>query len=80
VAHQYSALISDACGVADRRTLEIHIPLAHLQAVGLGELEFQDETFKQLAFVLRNRMKSWTRFEETYEKFSEYAVIFSPMF
>jgi hypothetical protein len=42
-------------------------------------MECQDETFKQLAFVSRNRMKSWSRFEETYENFPEYAVISGPM-
>jgi hypothetical protein len=79
VADQYSALISDACAVADRRTLEFHVPLAQLQASGLYGLEFQDETFKQLAFASKNRMKSRSRFEETYEKFSEYAFIPGPM-
>jgi hypothetical protein len=59
--------------------LEFHVPLAQLQASGLYGLEFQDETFKQLAFASKNRMKSRSRFEETYEKFSEYAFIPGPM-
>jgi hypothetical protein len=79
VADQYSALISDACAVADRRTLEFHVPLAHLQAVGLCELDFQGETFKQLAFASRNGTHKWSEFEEIREMVSEYAVIFGPM-
>jgi hypothetical protein len=46
---------------------------------GFMDWKFQDETFKQLAFASRNRMKSRSRFEETYEKFSEYVVVLGPM-
>ncbi|KAF1918555.1 hypothetical protein BDU57DRAFT_515415 [Ampelomyces quisqualis] len=76
VATHYSALINDACPVADRRTVEIHVPLAHFQSAKMWELQFEDAEFKQLLF--------YSRREERYpkdlsKKRSNYGVINAPI-
>jgi hypothetical protein len=57
VASHYSSLITDACPVADRRTVELHIPLSHFQAVKTWELKFDDDDLKSLLFHSRREQK-----------------------
>ena len=52
VAQAYSKLINDACDAADRRTVELHVPLSHFKDIGLWELEYGDE-WKQLIYYSR---------------------------
>ncbi|KAF3002513.1 hypothetical protein E8E13_006514 [Curvularia kusanoi] len=54
VAKAYSKLINDACAVADRRTVELHVPLSHFKEVGLWELKFGD-MWKQLVYYSRRQ-------------------------
>jgi hypothetical protein len=78
VANQYSALISDACVVALRKTVEMHVPLAHLQVSGLFELKLEDDMFKQLAFAGRNGFY-YICPQEIRDLLSEYEIISGPM-
>jgi hypothetical protein len=78
VAEQYSALISDACPIADRRTLEVHVPLSYFQSVGLWELKFEDEEFKKQACYFRNRGGHHLG-QELWKKRGEYGAISGPM-
>ncbi|RMZ68270.1 hypothetical protein GMOD_00004489 [Pyrenophora seminiperda CCB06] len=52
VARAYSKLISDSCSVADRRTLELHVPLSHLKEIKTWELPYGDE-WKQIIWYSR---------------------------
>jgi hypothetical protein len=81
VANQYSALISDACVVALRKTVEMHVPLAHLQVSGVFELKLEDDMFKQLAFACRNGFyyKRDICPQKIRDMLSEYEIISGPM-
>ena len=57
VAKHYATLITDACPVADRRTVELHVPLSHLEKMKVWNLRFEDEAFKQLLFFSRRDEK-----------------------
>ncbi|KAG9194257.1 hypothetical protein G6011_04292 [Alternaria panax] len=57
VAKHYAALITDACPVADRRTIELHVPLSHLVNLKMWNLRFEDDNFKQLLFFSRRDEK-----------------------
>jgi hypothetical protein len=75
VAKHYSKLIHDACPVADRRTVEIHVPLSHYVSMKTWELGFNDE-FKQLLYHSRR--------EEPYpkalsKKRASYGIIKAPI-
>lgn len=52
VAKAYSKLINDACNAADRRTVELHVPLSHFKDIGLWKLEYGDD-WKQLIYHSR---------------------------
>lgn len=52
VAKAYSRLINDACNVADRRTVELHVPLSHFKEVKTWDLKFGDE-WKQILWYSR---------------------------
>ncbi|KAJ4380822.1 hypothetical protein N0V86_004184 [Didymella sp. IMI 355093] len=43
VANAYSRLINDACSIADRRTVELHVPLSHFRDIKTWELKYGDE-------------------------------------
>ncbi|PZD25618.1 hypothetical protein A1F96_08279 [Pyrenophora tritici-repentis] len=53
VARHYSALIHDACPVSDRRTVEIHVPLAHLDKVKTWDLKPDEDDSKRLLYFSR---------------------------
>ncbi|KAH9879318.1 hypothetical protein J1614_002757 [Plenodomus biglobosus] len=53
VASHYAALIRDICSVADRRVLEMHVPIVHLEEVKIWSLAFEDDDFKQLVYCCR---------------------------
>ncbi|KAI4650824.1 hypothetical protein J4E93_003181 [Alternaria ventricosa] len=57
VSNHYSSLITDACPVADRRTVELHVPLSHLTKMKVWDLKFEDDNFKQLLFFSRREEK-----------------------
>jgi hypothetical protein len=57
VARHYAALITGACPVADRRTVELHIPLSHLVNMKVWDLRFEDDNFKQLLYFSRRDEK-----------------------
>ncbi|KAI4704351.1 hypothetical protein J4E81_001417 [Alternaria sp. BMP 2799] len=57
VSNHYSSLITDACPVADRRTVELHVPLSHLTEMKVWDLKFEDDNFKQLLFFSRRDEK-----------------------
>jgi hypothetical protein len=57
VARAYSKLIEDACNVADRRTLELHVPLSHFKEIKTWELPYGDE-WKQLIWYSRRGIRS----------------------
>ncbi|CAA9962313.1 hypothetical protein PTMSG1_05689 [Pyrenophora teres f. maculata] len=57
VARHYSALISDACPASDRRTVEMHVPLAHFAKVKTWDLKPDDDDLKQLWFYSRRSAK-----------------------
>jgi hypothetical protein len=52
VAKAYSKLISDACSVADRRTIELHVPLSHFEEIKVWKLPYGDE-WKQVVWHSR---------------------------
>jgi hypothetical protein len=52
VAKAYSRLIGDVCNVADRRTVELHVPLSHFKEIKTWELAYGDE-WKQLIWHSR---------------------------
>jgi len=60
VARHNSALINDMCPVSDRRTLEIHVPLAHFDEVKTWDLKPDEDDFKRLLYFSRRN--------ETYPK------------
>jgi hypothetical protein len=43
VVEAYSKLIGDACSVADRRTIELHVPLPHLKEIKVWELPEEED-------------------------------------
>lgn len=53
VARHRSRLINDACPVADRRTMEVHVPTAHFEAVKTWYLIPEDADLKRLVFFSR---------------------------
>ncbi|KAF1832766.1 hypothetical protein BDW02DRAFT_590163 [Decorospora gaudefroyi] len=55
VAKYYAAIIWDACPVADRRTLVLHVLLSHLDAMKVWHLEFKDPDFKKLLYHSRRQ-------------------------
>ncbi|KAH6883156.1 hypothetical protein BKA58DRAFT_31474 [Alternaria rosae] len=57
VSNHYSSLITDACPVADRRTVELHVPLSHLAEMKVWDLKFEEDNFKQLLFFSRRDEK-----------------------
>jgi hypothetical protein len=52
VVEAYSKLIGDACSVADRRTIELHVPLSHFKEIKVWELPYGDE-WKQVVWHSR---------------------------
>jgi hypothetical protein len=56
VAEAYSKLMGDACSVADRRTLEVHVPLSHFEKIKTWDLPYGGE-WKQFVWHSR-RSKS----------------------
>ncbi|KNG50259.1 hypothetical protein TW65_03179 [Stemphylium lycopersici] len=54
VARHYSRLINHMCPVADRRTVELHVPLAHFEHVKTWDVKGDD--FKRLLFFSRNNL------------------------
>ncbi|KAJ8107093.1 hypothetical protein OPT61_g9104 [Boeremia exigua] len=54
VAKAYSRLINDACNVADRRTMELHVPLSHFEEIKTWELKFGNE-WKRLVWYCRRQ-------------------------
>ncbi|KAL5424076.1 hypothetical protein PMIN04_003401 [Paraphaeosphaeria minitans] len=52
VAAHYSRLLSDACPICDRRTIEIAVPLDHLTKEDMLTLDFSDP-WKELIFYSR---------------------------
>ncbi|KAJ4371116.1 hypothetical protein N0V83_004332 [Neocucurbitaria cava] len=76
VAIHYSRLIEDACPLADRRTIEIHVPLEHFRAVNTWELNFENPEYKQLVFYSR-RNERYPR--ELSKRRAGYGVISGPV-
>jgi hypothetical protein len=52
IAGIYSKLVPDACSVADRRTIELHVPLSHLEEIKVWKLPYGDE-WKQVVWHSR---------------------------
>jgi hypothetical protein len=46
-------LIKDVRPVADRRTVEVHVPRSHLRDFKVWDLKWEDPNFKQLLFYSR---------------------------
>ncbi|KAF2679125.1 hypothetical protein K458DRAFT_480530 [Lentithecium fluviatile CBS 122367] len=75
VAKHYSALITDACPVAKRRTVELHVPLEHFKAAKVWELSFGAD-WRNLVYHSR-RDEKFPR--ELSKKVAEYGIISGPI-